>query len=225
MVIAVEDALHYVEDLKKEGSSGNYRINWSQKGFTDNGFIVISGQNKQDVLIKSNELLQKKLEHINCTLLKNRVVNSDEITFYYLTFADLKRNGGLNIKEKPGCYAVYGCVVENDNISTVYYSDVNEKFVNISVEIEIIQEDYYIETKKFLGLFSKNNHIYSGYKKITIERGIKGMIPNSVKYHTPDNQAISVPQEVLEHGGIFFVRSEQNEQIRFIASNYGVNIK
>lgn len=219
MNFLIENQNQNVSFLKKEGTAGDYRITWDRKGV--NEFLVISAQTKQEVLVKNNVDLQETISRISRSIKENLTMTIDGVSFYYVSFSELIKNGGLSIKERPGYYSVYACDIENNEIINLYYSDNSEKTINISVDIEINQSDCNIEVKK--SLFKKEIQ-YSGFKAINVPRGIKGIAENSVKYAV-SNYVFSIPNQVLEQGGTFYVKCPKEQSIRFLSSNNGIRIK
>ena len=215
MQIVKEDTEHHVDKIKKEGNSGNYRLTWDKKGV--NSFIIISNSKKNGVLINNNDNLCSLLDEISDNLVDNYSLTLGDTTFFYTDFANLMRNGGINIQEKPGYYAVYGCDVEDGIIKTVYVNSEKEKTISISVDIKINTEKVYLEEKK---LFKKKERKYSGYQKISILNGIKGISEYSVKYTVCNGKySFPIPKEVLENGGVFYIRSNENEEIHFTSDD------
>lgn len=223
MEIIKEDDMHRVEGLKKEGISGNYRLNWEKKGIEQ--FLVVSAPNKNDVILCSNEKLNTLFDRISESIINNRIITLDDTTFFYINFSELRKNGGLSIKEKPGYYAVYGCNIENHSLKSIYYTFGKENIINISVDIKINQENSYKEVKKgLLGLRGKEQ-IYTGYKRITVPKGINGISEYSVTYYAGNGKyAFPCPREVLENGGSFFIKADEKEDIRFTSNNSGIRI-
>lgn len=223
MNIKNEDANFHVEGLKKEGISGSYRLNWEKRGIDH--FIVVSNPVKEKVILNKNQELNLLFDNIADRIINDFSITLNDTTFFYISFPELRKNGGLEIKEKPGYYAVYGCDVENNCLKAIYFTPGTENIISISVDVKINQENFYIEIKKgFLGI-GKKESIYSGYKKITVPKGINGISEYSIKYFANKGKYIySFPKYVLENGGSFFIKANENEDIQFKSNNLGIRI-
>lgn len=219
MQFILESNEHNISLVRREGITGNYKLNCNSTGL--NGFIVICANNKQDLVLHDNQVLKDLIEHNSEQLALMKFVESKDISFSLITFAELMRNGGFNINNKPGFYTVYGCNIEGNSIKTVFYSTTDERVVNITIDIEIHQENAFTEIRKLF----RSEKQYSGYKKITIPKGVPSITESCVYYMTPDRKyRISVPLKVLKNGGSFFVASKKEDDVQFIKSDNNVNL-
>lgn len=217
------DSSHNISAIQKSGSVGNYHLNWDSVGLEL--FIVAVGENSKDVSINVDNIAGNKL----CSLLNEAdmdLINRESIvslshglTIYAVTFAQLKQKGGFNVNGHPGVYAVYGCAVNNDSI-TVYVSE--DAVFRLSVEVNI--DDAPVIKQK--GLIRKVNY-YAGYRKVTIQKGVRGLKGNSV-YYTIDNEPYKypLPDEIISNGGSFYVKCSETSNIKFDTNNKdGIRIR
>lgn len=219
MEFYVENNEHNISLVRKEGVAGNYKLNCNSIGMS--GFIVICADKRQDLILNNNPKLKEQLQSHADQLSVMKFYKNESISISFITFAELMRNGGFNINNKPGFYTVYGCDVVNGAIVAVYYHETQERVVNISIDIELTQENAYTEVKKLF----KTEKQYSGYKKITLAKGIPSLTESCVSYLTADRQhTIAVPLSVIKNGGSFYVMSRKEDDICFVKNNNNINV-
>lgn len=219
MNFELENDRCFVGDIKREGAAGNYSLKWTYNGL--DLFIIICGHSSESVIVKDNNELQSIIRGAAESLPVNKIIKNDSVELRFYTREEYLREG-YHLENKPGYYVVYGCTVDENNVlDTVYYSNNDKDRVkNVAVDIQIKQEDFYIAA----GFFGKKSQ-YSGYKKVSITNGIKGIPRNTIMYGCSDNNyTFSVPATVLENGGYFFVLCNQNSSLRFTSSEPGIRV-
>ncbi len=223
MRFVAADADHGINTIQRSGAMGDYHLNWNSVGLEN--FMIVVGKAKEDVLVDVNNIQTSKLYNL---LLKSKsdLAIKDLLTFpeqdiyvYTISFAQLKQKGGFNVNGRPGVYAIYGYCVENDSY-TIYVSD-NNTF-NLKVDVNIID----VPVKKEKGLFKKTEY-YAGYRKVTVEKGVKGLKGNSI-YYTVNNGVYRYPfpDEVVINGGSFYVKCPEMGNLEFGTTNKeGISIR
>lgn len=216
-----------ITGLNKSMLDGRNKLAWNSESSEITNYVVVFGAKIDAVLINKNEELRKHLTEDAFLLKNNRKIAFDSnmygtITCSYLTFVDLKKNGFF-VPAYPGYYAVYGCKVDNNEITILYDGDgVNNLKMN-SVTFDIVKTKVYTEGKKGLWPFGKKGEkIYSGYTRITVKNGYPGIGPGIIKYNCNRSRSVfSVPQKIIENknGGVFYVKSSEEESISLFTNN------
>lgn len=196
-------------------------LNWNSFGHTE--FLLLFGENEHEVDLNKNmefrEMLEKNWQQLvnekNCFIKRPRVQCS------LFLYSDLKRNGGFQIKDNPGVYAVYG-VNTVDGQGSIYIAGESVQPANMftmTIDITIETTPYQVK-KGFLGRMQ----VYSGYQRISLNKVFPGMEGKALHYYINDYR-YSFPNEIIQRGGAFFVKAPENAVIRFESGNPGITIK
>ena len=211
----VFDDKRSVLNFRKNGASGNLTLSWGRKSSEISAFILIFASRRNEVIIKNNSALMEFLNANEELLTCDGVIYNSTYTVKLVGFNTVF-NGGIDIPDLPGYYGVYSY---NDGI--LYYEN-NPILVSVSVRLEYSMTDYFKEIRHVI---RKNEYVYSGFKKITIHNGIKGVAPNSVRYRWADGRrSFALPKHVLENGGDFFVPFEEDEKVEVYSLYDGIEI-
>lgn len=212
-----------VYGIEKTLINGKTLLRWKSVGLSD--FIVISSSSKEDVLITDDnkDAFARAMEHISNELLGERVarVLESNTMFYIVSLDELKRDGGLQIKNMPSFFAVYGIINENNNL-TVHYETKPYASNIFSMTIDVVIRDEEVFTEKH-GLFKRGKE-YSGYHRVTLSTPYPTLVGGVLKYNV-DGFSYPFPDEIVENGGSFYVSADINLDFSFESSNQGIIIK
>ena len=224
----IVDTNKNIYSLCNSTMNGKTYLKWMSSGLSQ--FLIVYGENKQ-VVDLSNKIRQEYFSQI-CTsevlnellVSKNVWLKSERMQLYLFTHDELKRDGGVVIKENPGVYAVYGFNFPADAVSpTIYVSPdfaVGQNMLTMYLEVSIEREAYYVEKRSFL----KKVVTYSGYNQIRLSKGYPGLVGGVLKYRIND-YTFPFPDSVVKNGGSFFVKADENCALDFVTNNPGIKIK
>lgn len=213
--------------LDKYTQSSKFYLKWKASGHT--AYLILFGENNKAVdltLPENQKLCDALLSRETIAVLKEEkteVFPQDKLQLFFLTHNDLMRDGGMQLKEKPGVYAVYGLSLANENEPVVYLNDDGGNHMHMYtmlLEVIIEQKPYFIEKKK---LFKKET-VYSGYREIKLQKPYPGLVGGILKYKINDYK-FPFPDGVVRNGGAFYVKADQNSVIVFDTGNPGIRIK
>lgn len=209
---------------KKNSSSNQFLLNWKSTNLSN--YLIVFGNEKKTVDFceeNNQKLLLNLLENAGETLLENKqlVIKDMGLTLSILSHNDIKRDGGMKIRENPGVYAIYG-LEYSDSFLTIFVpnSDSFKSSVfTMILDVSIKDYPYYVEK----GLFKKRS-VYSGYHKVDILKPYPSMVGGILNYQI-ENYSFSFPDSVIKSGGSFFVKMQENDVIEFKSTNPGIQIK
>lgn len=202
-------------NFRKTGASGNLALSWNRCDSGIMNFLLVFASNRNDVMLKDNVSLQTFIDSKRDSLMREGLISDNKYLVRLVSFHEVF-NGGVHIPDLPGYYSVYP--LENE---TVYY-DAYPVLVSVSVRLEFSIQNHMNEISH---LFRKSEYVYSGYKRIIIHNGIRGVVANSVRYRWADGRrSFPIPKSILENGGEFFVLFDENEKIEIYSLYDGIEI-
>ena len=210
-----------LSSIQRTGTSGHYSLKWKSKGLS--AFLIIAGASGMDLHLekqgKENTRLRRQLQACQTSLKENGKGEAEQLEVFRMEFAELMRQGGFSISEKPGSYAVYGleeqdgewCVLIPEGDSTYQFSvDVNAEESAVMAEKRLFRRTRY----------------YTGYRKIHFPKAVPGLSDGSICYTVNSGQfSYPVPAEVIASGGSFYIMCNENDTLSFFAGkNSGVKV-
>lgn len=212
-----------IYSIEKTSLNNRIFLKWKSSGLSE--FLVISSSSKEDLSItdSNKEQFIDAITQVKEELLKEHIVrDSENDTVYYLvTLDELKRDGGLQIKNMPMHYAVYGIEINQNDFILFFDPKANETNVySMTVDVVIGDAPYYVEKRS---LFRTNSQ-YSGFHRVTLSAPYPSLVGGILKYNV-NGFSYPFPDEVVKNGGSFFVNADSNSTLRFESSNHGVIIK
>lgn len=208
--------------IGKTEISNKLMLRWRSTGLSN--FLVISSLSEEDVTITEDNkaLYMQIIERKQNELIREKIARLENNLMCFLVSLDeLRRDGGLQIKNMPTCFAVYGIDIEQDDF-VIYYE--NKSYANniysMTIDVFIRDEAYYLERH---GLFKKGEE-YSGYHRVTMSTPYPALVGGVLKYNI-DGVQYSFPDEVVKNGGSFYVCADNNMNLHFESSNQGIIIK
>lgn len=214
-------------NVTRHANNGMNELSWRSESPEITNYVVIFGTKRKAVSISNNEELKEALVENSALLKNNRTVVFESksygtITCSYLNFVDL-RTSKFIVPSYPGYYMVYGCKINDNEITELYNGDGDSNSAIISVTFDVVKEKVYTEKKRgFLGLLKSSERVYSGYIKITVGNGYPGIGAGIIKYNCNKNRSVfSVPQKILEskNGGAFYIKVPEEEPISIFTNN------
>ena len=210
-----------LSSIQRTGTSGHYSLKWKSKGLS--AFLIIAGPSGMDLHLekqgKENTRLRRQLQACQTSLKENGKGEAEQLEVFRMEFAELMRQGGFSISEKPGSYAVYGleeqngewCVLIPEGDSTYQFS------------VDVNMEESAVMAEK--GLFRRTRY-YTGYRKIHFPKAVPGLSDGSICYTVNSGQfSYPVPAEVIASGGSFYIMCNENDTLSFSAgTNSGVKV-
>lgn len=198
-------------------------LRWGSSGFTN--FIVISSTDKENVLITNDnkDVFINNIQQVSKELIaeKNANIPENNSMCYLTSLNELKRDGGLHIKNMPAFFAVYGFEKENEDF--VIYCEANSYASNVfsmTVDVFINDEAFFIEKS----VLFKRKKEYSGYHRISMPTPNPMLVGGVLKYKI-NGYSYPFPDEVVKNGGSFFVCADSNMNLHFKSNNPGIIIK
>ncbi len=221
----LQDSEKSVYGIKKDSAAGNqFLLNWKSTGLSQ--YVVVFGDSKAAV----NWCEEKNRAAAGAALAdclgqlvetKQQALPTAGVTCYWVTHNDIKRDGGLKIREIPGTYAVYGAEHTADGL-TVYIPDVqalSSSLFTMALDVFITASPHYVEK----GLFKKHRE-YSGFHCVTVTKPYPNMVGGILTY-TVDQFCFAFPDSVVKAGGSFFVQMAENDVLTFRSTMPGIQIK
>lgn len=212
-----------VYGIEKASSNNKLFLKWKSTGLSD--FLVMSSSLKEDVTISDENKDQfiSVIDRVKKELINERVVRlqDNNSTYYLVSLDELRRDGGLQIKNMPLYFAVYGIEIKQDDL-TVYYETKSHasNIYSMTVDVVIKDEPYYVEKRS---LFKKSNQ-YSGFHRVTVSTPYPTLVGGIIKYNI-NGFTYPFPDEVIKNGGSFYVNADNNLNLHFESSNQGIIIK
>lgn len=226
MIKYLTDETKNIYALKTATRGTKLHLEWLYNGFSM--FIILHGDNTNAVNLCESDLQERFSELMTPALVaellqtKNLVFKAERLEVSLYTHGEIKRDGGMQIKENPGVYAVYGVeVIDNDIM--IYTADCTENANNMNtvhVDISIEQKPYYIEKRSFF----KKTTVYSGYRVITLAKPCPALVGGVLRYRIND-YSFPFPDSIVKSGGSFFVKADENIAIEFSTANPGIRIR
>jgi hypothetical protein len=225
MIICNEKNGMSITCVDQKDTNNKFLLNWLSVGY--NEFIILNGPKRTDVLLNTNNpnlddlILQLQNIKSNLRTACEIVLNTSHLYVYVLTFSELIKYGGLEIQGRPGVYAVYGFCREPNGKWNIYTNSRENNLFYMTVEITI--KDSIVPAEK-RGLFSK--YIKNEYHKIEINKGYPEVDADLI-YYTIESYDFHypIPEEILQRGGQFFIKSHENEIIRFKSNDASIIIR
>ena len=119
MIKYLTDETKNIYALKTATRGTKLHLEWLYNGFSM--FIILHGDNTNAVNLCESDLQERFSELMTPALVaellqtKNLVFKAERLEVSLYTHGEIKRDGGMQIKENPGVYAVYGVeVIDND---------------------------------------------------------------------------------------------------------------
>ena len=222
----IADDEKYIYDLRKVVLAGNKLcLDW--KTFNLYHFLVIFAEKKEQVQFTPAEN-QDKLRNILSTamprLLEDKMIYDRKTGWqiYYVTHEALRRENGMAINEKPGVYGVYGVQIEGEDMQ-IYLNDVanpTQHTFTMTLDVTIESFPYYVEK----GFLFKKTRVYSGFHQVRLPRAHPEMVGGTLKYSIRQH-TYTFPDDVVKHGGSFYVHVPEHEHLSFLTNNPGIKIK
>lgn len=207
--------------------SGKHFLKWQSSGLSK--FLILYGDNSNSV----NLCFEERREVFSSLFLndtfselltsKNVWFKKERIQVMLFSHDELKRDGGLIIKENPGVFAIYGFEYDGVQSPIVYIEKIPEYAQNmLTKHVDIVIEDsaHYIEKRTLF----KKNIVYSGYHAIVLTKPYPGLIGGVLKYRIAD-YCFPFPDDIVKNGGTFYVKAEEKIGLEFVTSNPGIRIK
>lgn len=208
-----------------EKTSANHKLflRWKSTGLSD--FLVMSSPSKESVTVSeaNRERFIGAIDRVKEELLRERVVRlpDTDSAFYLVSLDELRRDGGLQIKNMPIYFAVYGIEIGQGDL-TVYYETRSHasNLYSMTVDVVIKEEPCYTEKR---GLFKKSTQ-YSGFHRVTVSAPYPTLVGGIIQYSV-NGFTYPFPDEAIKNGGAFYVSAELHSNLHFESSNQGIIIK
>lgn len=212
-----------LSSIQRAGTSGHYSLKWKSKGL--NAFLIIAGPSGMDLHLEKqgneNTRLRRQLQACQASLKEQGKAElpEEQLEVFRLEFAELMRQGGFSISEKPGSYAVYG-LAEQDGEWCVLIPEGDSTY-QFSVDVHV--EESAVMAEK--GLIRKTRY-YTGYRKIHFPKTVPGLSDGNICYTVNSGRfSYPVPAEVIASGGSFYIMCSENDTLSFFAGkNSGVKV-
>lgn len=218
------DSNKSIYGTEKSLTNNKFYLKWKSTGISM--FLIFFGSNAQAVNINT-PAIQERITAILPSYFdklmqdKNVTIKEEDLQVFLVTHDDLKRDGGMQIKEKPGVYAVYGIDINESDLK-IYLSETGDNSLNsFTMVLDVIIEDRPYYTEK--GLFKKKQ-VYSGYHAVRLGKQYPSMVGGVLKYRV-DNFVYSFPDDIVKNGGVFYVNAAENINLEFLTNNPGIQIK
>ena len=210
-----------LSSIQRTGTSGHYSLKWKSKGLS--AFLIIAGASGMDLHLekqgKENTRLRRQLQACQTSLKENGKGEAEQLEVFRMEFAELMRQGGFSISEKPGSYAVYG-LEEQDGEWCVLIPEGDSTY-QFSVDVNMEESAVMAEKRLF-----RRTRYYTGYRKIHFPKAVPGLSDGSICYTVNSGQfSYPVPAEVIASGGSFYIMCNENDTLSFFAGkNSGVKV-
>ena len=210
-----------LSSIQRTGTSGHYSHKWKSKGLS--AFLIIAGASGMDLHLekqgKENTRLRRQLQACQTSLKENGKGEAEQLEVFRMEFAELMRQGGFSISEKPGSYAVYG-LEEQDGEWCVLIPEGDSTY-QFSVDVNVEESAVMAEKRLF-----RRTRYYTGYRKIHFPKAVPGLSDGSICYTVNSGQfSYPVPAEVIASGGSFYIMCNENDTLSFFAGkNSGVKV-
>ncbi len=210
-----------LSSIQRTGTSGHYSLKWKSKGLS--AFLIIAGASGMDLHLekqgKENTRLRRQLQACQTSLKENGKGEAEQLEVFRMEFAELMRQGGFSISEKPGSYAVYG-LEEQDGEWCVLIPEGDSTY-QFSVDVNVEESAVMAEKRLF-----RRTRYYTGYRKIHFPKAVPGLSDGSICYTVNSGQfSYPVPAEVIASGGSFYIMCNENDTLSFFAGkNSGVKV-
>lgn len=210
-----------LSSIQRTGTSGHYSLKWKSKGLS--AFLIIAGPSGMDLHLekqgKENTRLRRQLQACQTSLKENGKGEAEQLEVFRMEFAELMRQGGFSISEKPGSYAVYG-LEEQDGEWCVLIPEGDSTY-QFSVDVNMEESAVMAEKRLF-----RRTRYYTGYRKIHFPKAVPGLSDGSICYTVNSGQfSYPVPAEVIASGGSFYIMCNENDTLSFFAGkNSGVKV-
>lgn len=213
-----------VYDVRKINEGDNTYISWN--AYDCKNFMVIYSGNENNVVLEANEfidILSKTIKNSSDVVSSYGKIKIPELSVEceFVEFSALKRKIGLSVGNRPGFYAIYGIEILSENDFNILVDNYKDNITEIDIDITIKSEPVYTVKKS---LFKKETKIYTGVHKISLDKLLPDCSTGDILY-VVDEKRIPFPGEVLNDGGYFFVKTAENEEIRFETKNRGIIIR
>ena len=166
-----------LSSIQRTGTSGHYSLKWKSKGLS--AFLIIAGASGMDLHLekqgKENTRLRRQLQACQTSLKENGKGEAEQLEVFRMEFAELMRQGGFSISEKPGSYAVYG-LEEQDGEWCVLIPEGDSTY-QFSVDVNVEESAVMAEKRLF-----RRTRYYTGYRKIHFPKAVPGLSDGSICY-------------------------------------------
>jgi len=206
----------YIYEIRKSVYDDIAHLDWKSIECKDYLIVNTAVFDKERSIITDSldcELLSV-IKNNKEVLLSQKKYISDSLSLQLVSHTDLRKNGGISVGNNPGFYIVYGIkfIGIDDFDIYVYPNSYEESSINLSVDLTIAVSPYYVDKK---GLFSfGSKKIYSGYKKVVLDKKISSLKCGDVFYIICNN-VFPIPTEVLNNTRVFYVKANENDTIEF----------
>lgn len=226
MIKYTTDETKNIYSIKTATRGTKLHLDWLYNGFSQ--FLILYGDNARAVNLCENELRELFSELMTDDFVsklseeKTVVFKQEKLTVFLYTHGEIKRDGGMQIKENPGVYAVYGAEINGNDI-TVYTADctANARNMNtVHIDVTIEQKPHYVEKRSFL----KKTTVYSGYRIVRLAKAYPALTGGVLRYRIND-YSFPFPDSIVKSGGAFYVKADENIAIEFSTNNPGIRIK
>ncbi len=221
----INETIKEIRSLEKTVLNGKINLKWDVGTAGVSNFIVLFGETS-DTVDLCNDKVKEDFLRIFPTVINrlketgNAPLREMNIHAYLVSYADILRDGGTPIKEKPGVFAVYA-IDENDTAVTVYTCRPGVKNHMYTFKLNVLVEQKPLYIKKGL-VFKKE--VYSGYYAITLQKGYANLSKDTLKYQI-DDYSFPFPESIVKNGGTFYIKTQKSSNITFVSGSTGIEIK
>ena len=222
MLIIEPNDRQEVYGVERFPSNGRLLLRWTGDGLSD--YFVISSPDKDAVILnaETEESFRAALESHVPELLEQRSsrLSDGKTACFLFSLAELKRDGGLSIPDKPAYFAVYGARIGRSDL-TVYYHPKPRTghFFRNTVDVGLKDEAFCL-----MEGFLKKKPVYSGYRRVTLNPPRPALTGGILKYRLND-YSYPFPDEIVRNGGSFFVAAPEDTPLAFESGDTGIIIK
>lgn len=205
---------------KERNQAGELILSW--RNINCALYLVLYAESREKVNLHRSESWRQLIAE-NCGQLavgETFEIRPHGIECSLFSYSELIRNGGKKISEKPGFYAVYGAERNGDLL--VYIDSRNAPLSNIlTMTVEVSVRTAPLMLKKG---FLKKKIKYSGYRKISVEKGHAELHGSDLHYKV-HGFTYAFPESVAKNGGTFFVKADAEARLLLGSDNPSINIQ